>query len=104
MMADSFLSGVLGRLPLGGGLLRPQIAALLSTLLRQGYSQEQELEADAAGLELARAAGFDAGGARRVLARLGAPADPLLFSYFATHPPLEVRLAHLERRQAQPPR
>lgn len=97
VMAQSFVGGVLGRLPLGGGLVRSQVAALLGTLLRQGYSREQELDADACGVELARAAGFDPAGAKRVLIRLGAggDADPLLASYFASHPPLAVRLERL---------
>jgi predicted Zn-dependent protease len=99
LMAGTLVSGVLTRLPLGGGLVRSQVAALLSTLLRQGYSQDQELEADAVGLKLARAAGFDGAAAGRLLARLaaGRAADPLLFSYLSSHPPLEVRLRQLPK-------
>ncbi len=98
MMANTFVSGVLGRLPLAGGVLRGQVAAVLSTLLHQGYSREQELDADASGVELARAAGFDAAGASRILLRLGAGggADPLLAGYFASHPPLDERLAQIK--------
>jgi predicted Zn-dependent protease len=100
MMTDSFLRGVLGRLPVGGGLVRAQVGALLTTLVQRGYSRQQELEADAAGLDLARAAGFDPDGGRRVLLRLSAghAAEPMLFGYFSAHPPLDVRLGHLERR------
>jgi predicted Zn-dependent protease len=67
-------------------------------LLRQGYSREQELEADAFGVRVARAAGFDPAAARRVLVRLSveSAAEPLLSGYFATHPPLDERLRHLE--------
>ncbi|HZT79370.1 MAG TPA: M48 family metalloprotease, partial [Gemmataceae bacterium] len=52
LMANSFLSTLMSRLPLGGGLVRPQVAAVLGTLLRQGYSREQELDADVLGLRL----------------------------------------------------
>jgi predicted Zn-dependent protease len=99
IMAQTFFKGFISRLPIGGGLLRPQIAALLTMLLNQGYSQDQELEADATGVELVRAAGFAPEAARRVLATLSirAAAEPLLGSYFASHPALEVRLAHLDR-------
>ncbi len=99
LMANSFFSTLLGRLPLGGGPLRPQLAALLSTLLHQGYSQDQELDADAVGVQLARSAGFDAAAAVRLLARLGgdASAGASGFSYFASHPPLDVRTRNIER-------
>ncbi|HKI32286.1 MAG TPA: M48 family metalloprotease [Gemmataceae bacterium] len=98
LMANTLFSGVVARLPVGGAVLRPHVAALLNTLLRQGYSREQELEADAFGARAARAAGFDPAGARRVLVRLAAEsaAEPLLSGYFASHPPLDVRLRHLE--------
>jgi predicted Zn-dependent protease len=98
LMAGTLFDGVAARMPVGGGVLRPHVAALLSTLLRQGYSREQELEADAFGVRLARAAGFDAAAARRVLVRLGveSAAEPLLSVYFASHPPLDERLRHLE--------
>ncbi len=98
LMANTLFNGLASRLPVGGRLLRPHVAALLSTLLRQGYSREQELEADAFGVRTARAAGFDPAGGRRVLVRLAAEsaAEPLLSAYFASHPPLDVRLRHLE--------
>lgn len=100
MMANSLLSGVLGRLPVAGGALRGQVVSLLGTLLRQGYSREQELDADSCGFDLVKAAGFDPQGATRVLLRLGSfgTADPMLSGYLASHPPLEVRLAQLRTR------
>jgi predicted Zn-dependent protease len=98
LMANTLFSGVLARLPLGGSVLRPHVAALLTTLLHQGYSREQELEADAFGARLAAAAGFDPAAGRRMLVRLGAEsaAAPLLSGYFASHPPLDVRLRNLD--------
>jgi predicted Zn-dependent protease len=98
LMANTLFNGVAARLPIGGAVLRPHVAALLSTLLHQGYSREQELEADAFGARLAAAAGFDATGVRRVLVRLAAEsaAEPLLGGYFASHPPLAERLRQIE--------
>jgi predicted Zn-dependent protease len=98
LMANTLFSGLASRLPVGGRLLRPHVAALLSTLLHQGYSREQELEADEFGVRAARAAGFDPAAGRRVLVRLAAEsaAEPLLSGWFASHPPLEARLRHLE--------
>jgi predicted Zn-dependent protease len=98
MMANTLVSGVLQRWPVGGRLLHSQIASLLNTLLRQGYSREQELEADTIGLSLLGAAGFDTGGARRLLLKVGATGapEPWLGGYLASHPSLEVRRANLE--------
>jgi beta-barrel assembly-enhancing protease len=98
LMANTLFNGIVARLPVGGSVLRPHVAALLTTLLNQGYSREQELEADAFGARAAAAAGFDPAGGRRVLVRLAAEsaAEPLLGGYFASHPPLADRLRNLE--------
>jgi Zn-dependent protease with chaperone function len=71
---------------------------LLNTLLRQGYSREQELEADSIGLSLLGAGGFNTGAARRLLLMLGAnsASEPWLGGYFASHPSLEIRLGNLD--------
>jgi beta-barrel assembly-enhancing protease len=102
MMANALFSGVVTRLPIGGAILRPHVAALLTTLLQQGYSRDQELEADAFGVRAATAAGFDPTAGQRVLVRLAADsaAEPLLAGYFASHPPLAERLRHLETMTA----
>ncbi len=99
IMTDTFVSGVLGRLAPGGALMRPQIAAVLNKMLRGSYSQDQELQADALAIQIARAAGFDASATLRVLTRLGSGSagEPFLFSWFSSHPPLAVRLRHAER-------
>ena len=69
-----------------------------SELVHRSYSRDQELEADSLGLRLARAAGYDSRGALRLLGRLpsGAAASAL-DAYFASHPPVAERLAHLNR-------
>src|SRR5581483_11030967 len=87
LMANSFLSTLMSRLPLGGGLVRPQVAA------------------DVLGLRLMEAAGHDPAAAVRLLARLGGPtgAGAAPFGYFASHPPTEVRIRHAERWLATRP-
>ena len=81
------------------GLLRLPAAGILSTLLQQGYAQDQELEADAEAVALCRRAGFDPSAGARLLEqlrlRLAGPSE--LMGYFAAHPPWEVRLAQLRR-------
>ncbi len=97
MMANTAVAAALTRLPLGGGLIRLPLGGLVSNLLRKGYSQDQELEADSFGACLAASAGFDPTAAARALSRL-THLDDTLSSYFATHPPLQVRLSNLTRK------
>jgi predicted Zn-dependent protease len=69
-----------------------------SELIHKAYSRDQELEADALGARLARAAGYDARAALRLLGRLpSAGPQSALDPYFATHPPVADRLANLNR-------
>jgi predicted Zn-dependent protease len=99
VMASSMLNAAVGRLSIAGGVLGRSVAGLAATLLQQGYSRDQELEADALGVRLAVAAGFDGGAAVRLLDRLaGAGGDIAgLAAYFASHPPFEVRVAGIQR-------
>lgn len=99
LMANSVISATVNRLTPGRGLIHTPLASLAASLLNMGYSQDQELEADRMGVLLARAAGFDATAALHLLARLGTGATSagLLGSYFSSHPPVEVRLRHIER-------
>ena len=70
--------------------------------LERAYSRDQELEADELGTKIMRAAGFDPNGAVRMLDRfrqfdhgsnvLG------LGPYLSTHPPIDVRVAHVRQR------
>jgi beta-barrel assembly-enhancing protease len=99
LVADSMIRATLGRLSLGGGLVGQPIFGLAATLLNKGYSQDQELEADRVGNQLAAHAGFDPTAAARLFARLrslGGDRSPLS-GYFSAHPSLEVRIHYLNR-------
>jgi predicted Zn-dependent protease len=69
----------------------------LSRLIAQGYSRDQEFEADAYGVRLARAAGFQPDGAVRLLNALGAHAgnNDDGFPYFRSHPPIGERIRRI---------
>jgi predicted Zn-dependent protease len=99
LLANSMIRATLGRLSPVGGLLGQPMVALATTLLNQGYSQDNELEADRVGIQLAGHAGFDPTAAARLFARLrslGGDRSPL-GGYFSAHPSLEVRIHHLTR-------
>jgi predicted Zn-dependent protease len=84
---------------------RGALAAWLRTVgfqaLERAYSQGEEFEADELGFLLMRAAGFDPGGAIRMLRCLGEldrRPDPLgLNRYLSTHPPIDERVDRLGR-------
>jgi predicted Zn-dependent protease len=99
LMASSLIRGSLGRLPVGGVLAAPA-RTMAATLLNQGYSQDQELEADALAVRLVQAAGYDARAGLRLLERFRTmPTEALqLSSYFSSHPPVDVRLRQVAER------
>jgi Zn-dependent protease with chaperone function len=99
VMAHSALNAAVGRLAAGGGVFGRSLAGVAAALLSQGYSQDQELDADRAGVRLARAAGFDPAAGARLLGRLAGVRGDLagLSRYFSSHPPFEVRISHLGR-------
>jgi predicted Zn-dependent protease len=66
-----------------------------SELVHKAYSRDQELEADALGARLMRAAGYDGGAALRLLGRLPSGPASGLDAYFASHPPVGERLVNL---------
>jgi len=68
------------------------------SLLSSAYSQDQELDADEFGARLAAAAGYDPRGAIRALSRfaqLDARDGGPMARYFASHPPVAVRIEKL---------
>jgi predicted Zn-dependent protease len=80
------------------GLAGSWLLQQASELIHKAYSRDQELEADTLGARLARAAGYDARAALRLLGRLPtAGPESGLDAYFATHPPVADRLANLNR-------
>jgi predicted Zn-dependent protease len=66
----------------------------LSSLLRNGYSRENEFDADLYAAKIMASAGFDAKGAISLLYHLNQDKsdDPDFFNYFSTHPPIEERI------------
>ena len=80
---------------LGGWLKTAGLA-----VIEKAYSQERELDADALGLKLACAAGFDGRAGERLMFRLAAIRQARnlpLGEYFDTHPPFERRIYELRR-------
>ncbi len=73
---------------------------LLSKLIQQGYSREQEFRADRFAVALTKAAGFDPLGGRRLFSALAKrSADPnALGAYFSSHPPMAERIERIEKR------
>jgi Zn-dependent protease with chaperone function len=92
LMAGSLIQTSLRRVPTVAVL-----AQVATSLLQQGYSQDQELEADNFGVRLMHTAGFDPAAAIRALSRLGTlpPEAWLASTYFSSHPPLALRIERL---------
>jgi len=70
----------------------------LSSLLRNGYSRENEFDADQYAVKIMASAGFDAKGAISLLHHLNQNKsdDPDFFNYFSTHPPIEERIERIK--------
>ena len=86
----------------GRGTVGPWLRKAGIEWLERAYSRDQEFEADALGIMLTQAAGFDPGGAERLFTRLQALDDQAdasgLGRYLSTHPPVGDRIAALQRR------
>jgi predicted Zn-dependent protease len=79
-----------------------QVAELCKKFIVCGYLQDNEFEADSKGTLLAKKAGFDPRGLRKLLKKLGlmtkdtaAPTEG--FSYFSSHPPMPERIRKLRK-------
>ncbi|MDQ7843984.1 MAG: M48 family metalloprotease [Armatimonadota bacterium] len=96
-----FFFGLVLSLLFGGDPTSGQIAALLHTLLRRGFSREAEFEADETGVLLTHRAGFNAGAGLVFMERLRAAEgrDPSqLEVLLSTHPALADRLARVREQ------
>lgn len=70
---------------------------LLNQFIDSNYSQEKEFEADAGGLALMKAGGFEAKGARDLLLRIGqiSKNGNIMLNYFSTHPTINERIKRI---------
>jgi predicted Zn-dependent protease len=77
-----------------GGLAKQAITGFI----RNGYSQEKELEADKYGVQLMTYARYNPQAATEVLQKLNAikGEDTEFINYFSTHPPVNERIAAME--------
>lgn len=91
----SLLAGVVRALP-AAGLLGGLAARAGLAFLESAHSREQEREADALGIRLSGAAGFDPAGSIRFLGRLDRPEGPPGAAYLASHPDPGTRIRRIE--------
>jgi predicted Zn-dependent protease len=97
-MLDGWMLHAAGRVMPVRGVAGAWLLQQAGELVHKSYARDQELDADLLGVRLARAAGFDANAAVRLLARLqGGTPESVLDRYFATHPPAADRIAHVSR-------
>ena len=82
-----------------GGLLSAQLLSLGRNLYTKGLDQQDEFDADRAGVALAARAGFDPYGLVAVIQQLrtASPDDALFALSLSTHPPAQRRLDQLEQ-------
>ena len=71
----------------------------IASFIRNGYSQEKELEADKYGVQLLSLAGYKSQAAIDVLQKLNKSNSekPDIFNYFSSHPPVVERIAHIRQ-------
>jgi beta-barrel assembly-enhancing protease len=91
----SALAGVIRALP-AAGLLGGLTHRIGLAFLESSHSREQEQEADALGIRLSVAAGFDPAASIRFLERLVRPEGPPGAGYLASHPDPAARIRRIE--------
>lgn len=98
LMANTFVQGAFLRFPLGG-LLGAGILHVATDLLNQGYSREQELEADDMAIKLVDYAGYNPAASVVMLGRFNqfSTEGDNVSAYFSSHPPVKVRQEHLQK-------
>ena len=82
-----------------GSTLGALAGEILSNLLKSGFSQDNELEADQGAVILMKKAHFDPAGAIAALRKLEAKDDKTSFdfNYFSTHPSIEQRINAIKK-------
>lgn len=76
---------------------RKIVTRLAEAVMKGGFEREDENAADALGLQYSIAAGYDADGATRVLATLGAASGSQKAGFRSGHEPPDQRLSHLRQ-------
>ena len=79
------------------GFFAKMVARLAETVMSGGFGRDEENAADALGLQYAIAAGYDAAGAARVLATMGAANPSQKAGFRNAHEPPDQRLSHLQQ-------
>lgn len=92
-----------GLLRLRGRRMTPAMTSLLSHVIQQGYSREQEYRADRFAVALTNAAGFDPAGGSRLFKILHfREKDPgFMGTYFSSHPALPDRIRRIHLRMEE---
>jgi predicted Zn-dependent protease len=82
-----------------GGAIKPLLAQLIHRLLTQGYSRQQEFEADRVAVQITRVAGYDPLASIRLFQRLQQQShDPgAMAGYFSSHPTFPLRIERIRR-------
>ncbi|MDR2517316.1 MAG: M48 family metalloprotease [Spirochaetaceae bacterium] len=86
------------------GIFDESITDIVSTLVNNGYSSEQEFEADALALRLLAGAGYDPAGLLEMLRALDANLGPRSGGFGKTHPAPRDRITSANRTLASVPR
>lgn len=73
--------------------LTPIFAELASNMAENGYSREDERDADEAGIAYMQRAGYDPAGAVRFFEKLSISGQPERFAFLGTHPDSAERIA-----------
>lgn len=98
ILGNSLLSLLITATP-GSNVLKRSLHTLARQFLRNAYTQDQELEADAWGVRITRAAGYQPSAALDVLRLLqehgGEPSE--VENYFSSHPPFPLRMQRIAR-------
>jgi predicted Zn-dependent protease len=98
-MLSSFSLQVLEKFIRTKGAVGSLAKQAISSFIRNGYSQEKELEADKYGVQLLSLAGYKSQAAIDVLQKLNKSNSekPDIFNYFSSHPPVVDRIAHIRQ-------